>query len=1099
MSDKNDGIEYKPETFKPISWRKKDDDHWFEDVIFNALTKELANQRPTLQRSSKDVFIITSNEAFSALNHNFIINNESLNIRIECMCSENSVISPPVPSESLLQDITHYVLVTNSSISPCKYFKIQESAKNNNCEFVLVDQNFLHSYLKKQKMVWGDFHPLVTSQKQPVSTARDNELLNSPNEMIPHLLVRNYSNEDQSIEISMGSNQNWEFKEKDADIKYELKPNESHASKLRVVRKDQGGSDEVFLSIAITSQKTKSQETIRVDIPEVVVNKGGESAFYGDKNIYIATKLSEKINASKFGILYLFGAAGIGKSRIIDELHRNHLWKTNKIIKHELSSKNEDYAEFVKKIKDEIKKECLAPQQWAKDAYSFEDIIKECENIPNSHLKPVIILDNFHNINTSFFNEIKRLVDCKFKNVKIVIVGRDDFSAGSNEYYAFKDLCEEDKEKFAGYTVEKLSIAEAKLLLYSELPPQLELPNTTIDKICELSNNNPLYIIQYAQYFIDRYGDSNLEQKNIHEKLVSEKLPKKIEAIYDARFKHLKHILKNTYEPLMTSLCALVTIGNEVKRSIVEEFIKHDDMLDLLIERKFLLRGTYNYRFAHETLFLYLKEYILKNKDVCIEIAKIFVNDEKCLQFLDNRERGKMFCWHNDYRQAADCFKDDIETVRKFIKFSSTNVNKEIYEYIENIVEILSHIGDKDIIGNALLLKIYISLHYYNTRQAINDCDDALNKLEELEKISLLNLEIIKNDINVLKAHAYMNSAQYKKAELLYSELICKFINQKKTFRSAALFDMWDRFASLHIAYNLPDLADKYIKRSIKEKNKDNGETYDPNDIALIELTKGKLCFFSNPSRTYDCIQKIEKLKGYEEISDRIRCHIRLTKAITAAVISNWDREKLQEHINIAHDIKYDALKNTYTFSIVRAYNFLSILYYLKERKETMKSFEQTKYYANKGLDACTDYGDESRLGNFYNILALVSIKQNSNKAPKYFNAMFNTLRNQNLLTIGSNKLCCGNILALNNIAKFLADRSEKEFNEKIGQLNFKGSLVGCDPKCKEALCKSSCTLVDKSPLKTWFKDVRSNQSIITTRIPENFLDKETGYYIIIA
>jgi len=1118
--------EYIKETFKPIPWRKKEEDNcYFENVIYSTLQNELAAQRISINRTSENnQFIIETSKDFFALNHQFINNNKDRPVFIDCIYSENGDISYK-PHCSLLQSISYYVLVTNSSISPQHYFEIQHSAKINNCIFILVDQIFLYSYLKKQNVNLKKFYPLDTSviNHDPIRVQVETKVISHPKtKVISYLLVKNYDNKHVSIKITMPyDDQYFKFNNKrTVETECTLKPNEVHAFSLSIESTEQIAESTVFLIVNCKDAETKVQKKleVKIDFPKVI------EKFRSKAHDDIAKDLIEKLNDSTCGILYLFGVAGIGKSTIIKDIcppSSKHPLKDIAPIHYNIPLKNENYDEFVQNIKNDIEADfCPENKQWAKDAKKFTEIIYECKNLTETSKKPVIILDDFHNITDSFLEEIKKLAGCKLKNVNIVLVGRDDFSAGSVNYYTFKEWCK-DKDNLVGHTVTSLTDDETRQFVVSLLAQhnRSTVPPGMINRLCELSDNNPLFVTQYVQYWIERPEDERFFGENIRirqEKFISEKLPEKIRALYCARFEHLTTILnKKQYDSLMTSLCAFATMGKSVDCTIFEEIIKDDKTIELLVNRHFLLKYAGKYHFVHETLLLYLKNYIIENRDNRVKIADVFLKNQNRLNLIKNpRELGKIFCWSKKYQKAAKYFKTDIEKIRGFTKFSSTNVDPEIYEYIEDIVEILSHKNDNvDVVNKALLQKIYISLHYHTPYKAIKDGEDAINKLCDT---SDGGKEKTQNSIKVLQAHAYVNCAQFKKAELLYSELLCKFVNQADTFTSDALFDMWDRFASLHIAYNLFDLALEYIGRSETEKNKDIEKVNNPDYIALIMLTLGKLYFFSNPEKTVDYNKAIIALQDYDKISDRIKCHICLTDAITEAIVNNW--ENLDRTIEKVYAIRERAKSGSYTFSIVRVHNFLAVLHYLQEsekiksaeERKKQESFGLTIMHAKNGINDCITYGLEGELYYFYNILALVHVKKGeTDTAARYFDAMFNALRNQNLLSIGSDRLCYGNILALNNIAKYLAGTSVMKFKQNMKQLNMKGSLAGCDPKCKKFSdidvlakfdCEPSCINIDQDQLETWLKNVRKNKPIVTTQsIPAGFLDKDTGYYLIIS
>lgn len=1085
----NDEIKYSKNEFEPVVWKRKSTDkQCFEEAVYAAIEKELINTSIELNKKGKFIFV-KSNTGFSILGYSFK-GNIRRSILIECVYLETELLSQHAVPDDSEDGITHYILITNSMLTPKKAALIHNNARSK-YEFILIDQYFLYSYFKSMKIYWGDMATAEFSGKSPVSVATQCSPDSDNNQkMICYVQIRNYGSKLADVLLSVGSDQNWAFSEQRITTTVTVESNSSVALKIPVEKITPGGYDVFFMNAQY------DDSILLLEFPEQIVSADTRATFCGNQNKNIMRRIAGRlIDNTEFELLYLFGSAGIGKSRIIEELS-NDLKNSVEFIKYEIPLKNKSYDVMVNEIKDMISVQLERSENWAGEAKTLSQLIAECGGITNSYKLPVIILDDFHNADKKLLKEIKDLICQNHKNVKIIIVGRDDFSAGSIDYYAFKELCR-TKSKENCFFVDQLGLQETMDMLNSLLIQQIEVADVIKQKICSLSEGNPLYVIQYAQYLIDcTFGSSVSNGPNIKQvRLNSKGLPKGIDEIYEARLNHLKKAIKNRFEAVITALCAMATIGKDSDKEFLEKLIPSDEERKILCERKFICKIENNYALPHETLMIYLKKLIANDVAMRKKAAAIFIYNAVYLAALEARERGKMFCWSGDYKTAYDYFKKDITDIQGFTKFSSTDVDEKAYEYIDNIIEILQckEYEDKKTVGKALLFKIYISLHYRSPHKAIADCEDAAKLIESL---SLENSDIIMNNVKILKAHAYMNSAQYKKAEILYAELVCDVVINEGAFSPEGLFDMWDRYASLCTFFNQPLLAEKYIERSIIEKDKDKDIKSKTNSTALIELTKGKLYFFSDPLKTLSCIKTIKRNHNYNSISERIRCHIDLTEAITTTLLNNW--KNVNESVITANNILNEALDKAYTFTIVRAYNFLSLLYYFKEKSETVKNFEYTIAFAKKGIDACINYGTEGELYYFYNTLALVANRQmNDTDAAKYFGAVLQTLRHQNLLYIGSNELCYGNIPAINNCARNLSSRSVTVFCSSLSQVNLCGDYAGCNKKCPETNKCNVCT-INKNTMLEWRAKAKNRQTIIVETIPDNFLDKDSGYYMLI-
>ena len=133
----------------------------FENHIYNVLSKNLKEyynkgaqiyHTSNVRDNGKDIIIESPVDLIDILGTNFYIKDASLlKIYIECKSSNHSKIPYNSFAGNLSRikkdNVSYYVLVTNSTIAPYSYYQFKKDAENLGIEFILIDQYLLSQYL----------------------------------------------------------------------------------------------------------------------------------------------------------------------------------------------------------------------------------------------------------------------------------------------------------------------------------------------------------------------------------------------------------------------------------------------------------------------------------------------------------------------------------------------------------------------------------------------------------------------------------------------------------------------------------------------------------------------------------------------------------------------------------------------------------------------------------------------------------------------------------------------------------------------------------------------------------------------------------------
>lgn len=240
-------------------------------------------------------------------------------IVIECKSSENGAIDYNKLSGGIQraknQGIDAYVVITNTTVVPYCYYQLQESAAQYGMRFVLIDQYILAKELTKINCPVGNYIPLRQDVRREIKyqVLTNSDTIHRNCEA--YFLVRNYSINDILFHISLVSNRNWQWECACDSIPVALGPHESTCVKIRITRNYNDGQESLQL-------------TLHDDNNETIVNLQGVSwdtsflpPLCGQKHLsIIQTMRSNIMTSARFQMFFLHGEAGVGKTRIVEQL-----------------------------------------------------------------------------------------------------------------------------------------------------------------------------------------------------------------------------------------------------------------------------------------------------------------------------------------------------------------------------------------------------------------------------------------------------------------------------------------------------------------------------------------------------------------------------------------------------------------------------------------------------------------------------------------------------------------------------------------------------------------------------------------------------------
>lgn len=1071
--------------------------HPFEDFIVDVAYQILYNagylqnkqvsirQTPGSNDGGRDIIITSKVTIPDLFGFEFPINEKSeQKIVIECKSSENGAIDYNKLSGGIQrakdQEIDAYVVITNTTLVPYCYYQLQEIAAQYGMRFVLVDQYILTKELTKVNRSIGNYLSLAQEAEREVKyqVLTNSDTIHRNCEAF--FLIRNYSNNDILFQISLISNWNWQWECEYDSIPVALGPHESTCVKIRITRNYNDGQELLQLTL-----QDENDETI-INLQGVSWDTSFLPPLCGQKHLNIVQAMRSKImEASRFQMFFVHGEAGVGKTRIVEQLC---LELENTAIDYEAFSCSNRQRHVEKKIKGLCIEKKLIPSPFNSDALS--DVFAQ---IKTPYKKYVFIIDDIHNALDGLYEELKKIsLQIIDQPITLILIGRDDYAGGGNAYFNFVSYIENHKSIIQDYPLFPLEPDESLGLIRSILS---NVPEYAIEQIFRLSNNIPLFIVQFAEYLLDLnlahiVNRTSVSLNNGESFSLRDYLPKKVEKIYESRFKYIQNVQDG--DKIQEALIGLSFFGLEFPQELAIAW-EASNVLDYLFKHSFLVYSkNENIRYVHESMYLYFRHLLFHSSNWKKRIAKKIIGEKGLPWYsLGGFEQARLLLWVGNTKAAEQLFSTFYSQINSFNNLSSTIIDPEIEDYLYDIYicQKIKSPFPTDFAEKIFQYKAYVSLHYTSPAAAVEVCNYAEHELETSKVFK--PSESFKYILRELEAHSYLNMGLYQKGFNYLQELLAMTLSKPNAATQETLFDLYDRLASTHLKYNQAVLALEYnsLSQSVAEK------LCDSHLLALASITKAKIMFLRNFKEAQSGLTEASNYLSSKP-DPRILCHNNITCLISdfRASYNLATTQEYDDFIMRAQILLDESLQSKYANSILRLQLFLATLFYLN------KNFSVAEQYIGQGIDSCIKFGYGTYLWHFYNLRAILDTakKRNRNIVQTSFETVYRILKQQSLLFLGNCDFTYENMLALTNIALFYI-HNEQEFYRKLSRISTNRLFSSCDFDCQKNTCQYVCEGQTQLYIKE--KDRLLNHGVLFThgKIEYTLLDPETNYFFLLS
>lgn len=1059
----------------------------FEDFIFNVLLQEFPSgehpninieHTPRVNDHGKDIVIkFTSN----TLNLFDVILNKGEKdeaiVYVECKSSNSKQalrrekIIPSI-TRGRTSEIDYYILLTNSKIQPSDYYEAECLLKEKDIQFVLIDQYLLANFLIKRKYEFFSEIPLYDGADTYFIQYQVEDVLVDQKYDI-YFNFRNYSSTPQLYTISLLTNVNW--RTEDNNFSFTVDANCAHSKKVSL-----SCDLENEYKTLIFKVETDGTESF-VDINGINMEECYTPPLTGKYHNKILFCLYKDICSQKTNSLFcLWGEAGIGKTRIVSELENKlksgHIDVYNCILSRNNSTTVKKISEFL------FDKNYITKDVQKKYATNLYHTVSNCKNICK---RALIFIDDFHNSGDELINQIKQL-ESFIGPVIIILCGRTDFSAGDTVYYKFVQWSYEKlKRKKSVWNVKPLCPKETYNLVRSMIK---NIPEEALNTICRLSDNNPLYIVQFIEYLLDKKIAYVINRNSVgiidpSKFQAHDFLPTGISDIYKKRLVHLNE-MSGVY---LQFLFILSVYGGEIPIGIVKKYLDSDDtIVPLLFNRKFVSKTKENIVFYHESLKIYIQNVLKQNNSYKKNISDYILSlPEVARNILPKYTCGRLYLWNQNQKEAIAIFRPIMDKILTIENISNIDIDVLLYEYFDDILQLC---GQKDqyrtLAEKTIEGKIYITLHHFVPLKAAIECDKSISYVQK-SKIFKDNNQLI-NSLKIQKAHALLNSGMNLEGELTLKEVQSQWLVSNEQFEAKAIFDMFDRLCAVYVKFNCYDVACDYSKLSLKMAEK-------VSDVSLSIIayrTRAKLFYLNNLKKCQKSLDMVDELLKIAP-STRIQLNNNIYSAIVD--LTYHEKEDYTDIINRLEQLRQQACDQNMNRAEIQSGMALAAAYL---KRGYSKDIVTAKQIAKKAIDCSISYGIPSYLWQLYNLIGIIDtkLKKSTNIIKQSFENVYEILEKQDLLFIGRSDLCYSNLLAISNVAFFFQKYMfQKTFCERISKITYCTSAYVED----DTLGTSNNRHLTEDDLVQFFKKARNKELIFSSSNLSTLLrDDETGYFI---
>ncbi|MBF0290111.1 MAG: restriction endonuclease [SAR324 cluster bacterium] len=1027
----------------------------FEKYIYQFIAHELGSlanlvevkRSPASGDKGRDI-IIRSKCGIKLFDLDLKKKEKQLKIYIECKWTANAGgrISNFANNyaQSLREKVNYYILVTNGSLTPFEHETASNNLKANGIEFINIDLYLLSRYLKKRKVSLSE-SLTIPSEIEPTIVEYQTQRIDGDQVGIQTaVVIRNYSEKRRPCQAFLRTDRNWVSKK--PKIKFYLEPWCSRAFMLTAKREHNDGQEHLEFVVQVNGEQHP------ISVLAKNTSLAFEARYFGTTNQMQIMEIIDLIDhGNGFNLISITGEAGVGKSRLIDEVLKQR--NASAILILRVYFGRGRIKEFLKNFQDRVKETFDLIVNESNPAASIKETIS---NIDNEFMTPVLILEDLHHADPDTLKGIKQiLLDQQIKSsaraVFLIITGRNDDTFPNDDYLSLIELIklEESKNKnsssdrniqtIQNHEVLPLSLKDSRNLIRSTIE---NIPRFALRKITRLGQNIPFNIIQCIEYLLEtkmvkivnRNTVGILNIRTFNSKMG---IPSSIETLYSLRLASLE---KTKYgKSLARFLHIAAFFGFQIPmrvRNLALEEIDDGDFQDILAERRFIIYDTQDtVRWGHENLLTFFNQR-LENRKISFQVSQYIVSYPQIFNCLEPFDQGRVAQLASYNEKAVHLYRPIVETIEKIENYSSVDLDSAYIPYLDSLYSALKAIKtDKVILIKTLLTKAYMGVHHQPLLIGAKNCISARKTLQAIRGISKKEITIYATLLKQLEAHAYMDSGWISKAKKIMLEIEGD-VKTKESLKTEynLHFDLYNRLQDVYRMHNHLHVARSYGKLAkMAAKN-----ARDPQLLAVHFLDDSIVLQHSHPDR---CQALLTAALSFSNSCGAER-HQTLTEHSLLISLIQTQYEQKEGLLNIlqrSRRLFRKCITDSYASSIPRIQLLIGSLHYLLS-KWSPEHLGMAERYIDAGIDNAVRYGTGYVSWQLFNLKAIIATrkKEKPDVIYKYFETSIQHMNSESLLFFGGMELIYGNILVYSNYIRFLYEHNgEEDVYQALSKITF--------------------------------------------------------------
>jgi hypothetical protein len=1105
-----------------LRWRLGEfGEHAFDDLFFDVLTKELKRQDPNVrllhtppvEDHGRDIEIFTdvvlrlagvSIHPPSAAEHRILVEVKTVTSAAKPRLSLATFGKNYHQVRELVY--SHFVLVTNASISPRSAREISESFSAAGKQFILIDEYPLWVLLSSHGVTGQlpERQPLKPTDLV-IETQVERIVQDEAIALDIDLMLRNYSDVPRRVTVENLSDLTW--RQSVPEVTRTIEPGRFETLHLLAKSKQREAAD---LELRIHDQDG-SEYPIRFEAKDIAFDF--KPPLVGERHHFCLNELAKNLEAEvPSNLINVVGGAGRGKTRLIEESLTRTDRATRKVVRAVIDPDRPELAlkVILRGLRAALSekgggKRKLQPQP-ASDLPATSQLLELLSKLDHPFYSIVILLEDLHHASDAIcalirdFLRIDRLGQCP---LTIIISGRDDYSFPNDSYFSLLDVL--------AHTTAEASSGQASRVTTVRIPdftPEdshhliqaivREAPSYAIERLATVGENVPFFIVQAIEYMLETGIAVLLSRETVgipNPAVFGTRagFPAAMKSILSGRVEALEALPEG---PPLRHFLEVSSFFGQILPQDLELALLRDVSADgaetLLVGRRFLKRDDDgSLQWYHENILHLLQELVHETGRAVSLTQEIAVTPTLFKHFTGWRA-GRILSEAGRHQDAWPYFTSISALADGMTNMSSVNMDSTCFDFIDAAFEsavVCSEPPSRLI--RLLVLQSYIAVHHRSGRYGPETATRNLSRLHRIPAGQTERLEA-RAKLTQLRAHGLMDTGNLGPATKLFLELEGAVKQPASTLRQPdLLFDLYNRLQDVYRMHNHLTVCERYGELADIAARASGGElqTVSMFDSAIVYH------YIDTPR----CIRLHKEALVFAATfgAKRHVAHGEVGLIVASMSGAHGDIEHLKDLMTRTSKILRNALDQSFGALLARIYLILATLAYLLAT-HNMTSWSGVDKYIELSLNAAITYNSGSDAWMIYNLKAITALRAGRpvKEASAYFATALQLLRRSALLFLGNLDLTFENIIVLSNILRFFSDHgTEREKFSLALEIRYYDDI---DISAQRDLTSNAAWA--RARFSQLEEDVRTNRILGQTSLPDSIIfDHETGYAICVA